>query len=108
MTTPFVAQLRSRADEIRLGTGEEPVITLRVQVAEAWDTVRIDAPPETPVAEVKRRALAVLAPDSRHHEDWVTKLNGWVVWDEWQSVTKAGAQSGSTFLLHRRRRQPVR
>jgi len=108
VTAPFVAQLRARADEVRLGTPEEPVITVRVQVAEAWDTVRIDAPPDTPVAEVKRRALAVLAPDSRHPEDWVTKLNGWEVLDEQQSITQVGARNGSTFLLHVRRRRPVR
>ena len=108
MTEPFVAQLRVRADELRLGTPEEPVITLRVQVAEAWDTIRIDAPPDTPVAEVKRRALAVIAPDARHPEDYVIKLNGWEVLDEQQSVTQAGAKNGSTFLAHVRRRRPVR
>jgi hypothetical protein len=108
VTAPFVAQLRTRADEIRLGTPDEPVVTLRVQVADAWDTVRVDAPPDTPVAEIKRRALAVMAPDARHPEDWVVKLNGWEVLDERQSVTQVGAKNGSTFLLHVRRRRPVR
>ena len=108
MSEPFVAQLRVRADEIRLGTPEEPVITLRVQVAEAWDTIRIDAPPDTSVSKVKERALAVVAPDAHHPEDYVVKLNGWEVLDEQQSVTQVGAKNGSTFLLHVRRRRPVR
>jgi hypothetical protein len=43
-TVPFVAQLRARPDVIRLGTGAEPVITVRVQSAETWDTVRVEAP----------------------------------------------------------------
>ena len=55
MSVPFVAQLRARPDAIRLGTAGEPVITVRVQVPEVWDTVRIDAPSETSVLTVKQR-----------------------------------------------------
>jgi hypothetical protein len=69
--TPFVAQLRSRPEAIRLGTAGDPVITVRVQVPETWDTVRIDAPPLTPVIELKMRALETLAPGAEPVE-WVT------------------------------------
>jgi hypothetical protein len=108
MTAPFVSQLRVRPDSVRLGTDDEPVITLRVQVAETWDTMRIDAPAETPVSAIKQRALEVLVPDAQHSVDYVTKLHGWEVLDEGVSAAAAGAVSGSTFLLHLRRRRPVR
>ena len=108
MTTPFVAQLRVRPDALRLGTDAEPVITMRVQVAEIWDTIRIDAPSDTPVSVIKERALKALVPDAPHPEEFMTKLNGWEVLDENVSVAEAGAVSGSTFLLHYRRRRPVR
>lgn len=108
MTTPFVAQLRSRPDILRLGTGGEPVITVRVQLAERWDTVRVDAPADTSVSVLKQRALEALAPDAPRPEEYVTKLNGWEVLDERSTLAAAGAVSGSTFLLHSRRRHPVR
>ena len=108
MTTPFTAQLRSRPGVIRLGTGNDPVITLRVQVPEVWDTVRIDAPPDTPVVVLKQRALEALMPDVQHHEGYVIKLAGWEVLDESVSLTDAGAKNGSIFLLTDRRRRPVR
>ena len=75
MSAPFTSQLRSRPEGIRLGTGNEPVITLRVQIPEVWDTIRVDAPADTPVSVVKERALQALMPDeSAHHADYVIKL----------------------------------
>jgi hypothetical protein len=108
MTPPFVAQLRVRPDTLRLGTGTGPVITLRVQVAEIWDTIRIDATADTAVSVVKQRALEALVPDAPQAEEFVTKLNAWEVLDENVSLAEAGAVNGSTFLLHYRRRRPVR
>ena len=108
MTTPFVAQLRVRPDVLRLGTGTEPVIMLRVQVAEIWDTIRIDAPADTTVRVVKQRALEALVPDAPHPDAFMTKLNAWEVLDENVSLAEAGAVNGSTLLLHYRRRRPVR
>lgn len=106
---PFTAQLRARPDAIRLGTGHEPVITLRVQIPEVWDTVRIDAPPDTPVLVIKERALQALVPDDTSHgADYVMKLAGWEVLDERVSLAEAGAGHGSIFLLTSRRRRPVR
>jgi len=60
VTTPFVAQLRSRPGVIRLGADGQPRITIRVQLAEAWDTVRVETPPTEPVGAVKAEALAAL------------------------------------------------
>jgi len=109
MSAPFTAQIRSRPDGIRLGTGNEPLITLRVQVPEVWDTIRIDAPAETPVSVVKARALEALMPDALPQlEHFVMKFAGWEVLDERVSLADAGATHGSIFLLTSRRRHPVR
>lgn len=105
--TPFVAQLRARPDAIRLGTPGSPVITVRVQVPETWDTVRVDASPDTAVLTVKERALETLMPGADQVE-FVTKLRGFEVLDETASLTTAGAVNGSTLLVTSRRRRPVR
>lgn len=107
MSAPFVAQLRSRPGAIRLGTTGEPVITVRVQVPEVWDTVRVDAPADTPVNTIKQHALEALAPGA-DGSDWVVKLRGFEVLDEGASLSVAGAKDGSTFLVTSRRRRPVR
>lgn len=109
MSTPFTASLRSRPDGLRLGTENEPVITLRVQVPDVWDTIRVDAPADTPVAVLKERALQALMPDeAMNHADFVMKLAGWEVLDERVALSDAGARNGSIFLLTSRRRHPVR
>lgn len=105
--TPFVAQLRTRPEAIRLGTAGSPVITVRVQVPEVWDTVRVDAPPDTPVLTVKERALEMLMSGANQIE-YVTKLRGWEVLDETASLEAAGVENGSTLLVTSRRRRPVR
>lgn len=105
--TPFVAQLRARPEVIRLGTTGEPVITVRVQVPEVWDTVRIDAPPSTPVLVLKQRALETLMIGAEQ-ADYVTKLRGFEVLDESASLASAGVVTGSTLLVTSRRRRPVR
>ena len=109
MSAGFTEQLRSRPDAIRLGTGTESVITLRVQVPEVWDTIRVEAPADTPVTVVKGRALEALMPDAATQpEQFVMKIAGWEVLDERVSLAAAGAKDGSIFLLTSRRRHPVR
>lgn len=105
---PFTATLRARPGTIRLGTADEPVITFRVQIPEVWDTVRFEAPADTPVAAVKRQALDAMLPDAPHESDFVVKLAGWEVLDERGSLSEAGVKSGSTLLITSRRRHPVR
>ena len=107
MSAPFVAQLRARPETIRLGTAGAPVITIRVQVPEVWDTVRVDAPPDMPVLTVKERALETLMPGS-DVALFVTKLRGFEVLDETASLSAAGVANGSTLLVTSRRRRPVR
>lgn len=110
MTAPFVTTLRARAATIRLDgamDGEE-TITVRVQMPEVWDTVRVEAPLAAPVMAVKARAIGALCPEVRFPDDLVVKLNGFEVLDERISLADAGATDGSTFLLTFRRRRPVR
>ncbi|MGQ0766353.1 MAG: hypothetical protein ACT4OZ_11880 [Gemmatimonadota bacterium] len=112
MTGPFTATLRTRergeGGELRLGTPGEPLVTFRVQIPEIWDTIRIEAPPDTPVSVIKERALATLLPDESSAQEFVMKIEGWEVLDERVSVSGAGARDGSIFLLTGRRRRPVR
>lgn len=108
MSAPFVAQLRARPGGVRLGVDGQPRITLRVQLLEAWDAVRVETPLSEPAASVKRAALAALRPEDQAADAYVLKLNGFEVLDESVSVADTGATNGSTFLLTYRRRRPVR
>ena len=105
---PFVATLRSRPGIVRLGGPDEPVATIRVQLAEAWDTLRFEVPLTEPVVALKVRALELLAPDADFHEEYVLKLHGFEVLDENAPIAATGARDGSIFLLTHRRRRPVR
>jgi hypothetical protein len=106
-SVPFVAEVRSRPGVIRLGAGEGERITVRVEVPEVWDVVRIETPPMETVLAVKNAALQALVPRADQRA-WVIKLRGFEVLDEALSLTDAGAVNGSIFLLTHRRRRPVR
>ena len=106
---PFVAQLRTRGNTIELAQPNGPGITLRVEMPEVWDVVRVHASPDARAITVKRRALEALMPGAElHDEDYVLKLNGWEVLDESASLAATGAVEGSIFLVTGRRRRPVR
>jgi len=107
-TTPFVATLRTRPDVLRVGAAGEPTITVRVQMPEVWDTIRVETPPSEPVLAVKVRALEALYPEADFHDEFVMKLNGFEVLDENASVADSGAVDGSIYLVTHRRRRPVR
>jgi hypothetical protein len=105
----LVAGLRTRPDGVRLcvGTGGA-CVTVRVEVPEVWDAVRVEAPPVATVQVVKTHALAALYPDGGKPEEFVMKFNGFEVLDEHATLRDLGAVEGSTFLLTSRRRRPVR
>ena len=107
---PFVSALRARGGTIVLGdpAAAGPRWTLRVEIPEVWDTVRVSAPPSEPVLSLKVTALAALVPDADYHEDFVVKLHGGEVFDENAALAAAGARDGSIFLVTSRRRRPVR
>jgi hypothetical protein len=105
---PFVASIRSRPEVVRLGTHDAPVITVRVHMPEVWDTLRIDAPPGTPVADIKSAALEQFTTGAANQSAYVVKLRGIEVLNESLSISAAGARNGSTFLITNRHRRPVR
>ena len=109
MTEPFVAQLRTRGDTIELASPSGPAITVRVQMPEVWNAVRVHASPDERAITVKRRALEALKPGAElRDEDYVLKLNGWEVLDESASLAATGAVDGSIFLVTYRWRRAVR
>jgi hypothetical protein len=106
MTTPFVTSLRARPETLVLGTA--PWVTFRVEMAEVWDAVRIQAPAAEPISAIKETAVEALYPNGASYADFVIKLNGYEVLDESVPLSQTGAVDGSTFLLTFRRRRPVR
>jgi hypothetical protein len=107
MSGAFAHQLRARGEPIRLGSGGE-ALRLRVQMAEQWDAVRVEAPPGEPVRAVKINALDRLQPGARAHDEYVVKFRGWEVHDETATLGDIGAKDGATLLIHHRKRRPVR
>jgi hypothetical protein len=107
VSTPFVAGLRARPETVHVGAQNGRTVTLRVEVPELWDVVRITAAPGTTVDEVKTASLHALNPRA-NPDAYVIKLRGFEVLDERASIEDAGALDGSIFLLTHRRRRPVR
>lgn len=104
----FVNQLRARGEPIRMAPEGATTITVRVEMAEIWDMVKLVVSPDEPVLGLKVRALSVLAPSADFHEEFVIKLKGWELFDENATLAAAGAIDGSSFLLQHRLRRPVR
>jgi hypothetical protein len=108
MTEAFVNQLRARRDPIAMCADPETCITIRVEMPEVWDTVRVVVSPQEPIVAIKVRALEALYPDGEFHEEFVLKLRGFEVLDENAPLSATGAIDGSCFLLTHRHRRPVR
>jgi hypothetical protein len=108
MSTPFVTELRARRAAIRLAPEDAPSITIRVEMPEVWDVVKVVCEPTQPVLAVKVAALQALYPEAEMHEDFVLKLRGWEILDESAPLGEAGVADGSILLLTYRRRRPVR
>ena len=106
-SAPFVANLRSRKSIIRLAPQGAEAITIRVEMPEVWDVVRMEVMPGDQVLEVKTRALEALMPGEDVNQ-MVVKLRGWEVLDETVSLADAGVIDGSILLMTHRRRRPVR
>jgi uncharacterized protein DUF2604 len=104
---PFVSELRTTDEVITLGGGPD-VLHVRVQVAELWDTARVDAGASEPVASVKKAALEKFYPDGVPVADFVVKVRGFEILNESMGLAESGIRDGSTLLLSRRRRRPVK
>lgn len=107
MSAPFVTTLRARRSTIRLASEGGQEITIRVEMPEVWDVVRIVAAPAQPVIDVKTAALNALFPDAAP-EEMVVKLRGWEILDEMASLADSGVDDGSILVMMFRRRRPVR
>ncbi len=82
-------------------------ITIRVEMPEVWDVVRVVAAPTQPVIDVKTAALNALFPEAAP-EEMVVKLRGWEILDEMASLADSGVVDGSILVMMFRRRRPVR
>ncbi|HEY8164531.1 MAG TPA: hypothetical protein VIF83_03160 [Gemmatimonadaceae bacterium] len=108
MSVPFVTSLRTAGDPIKVGDSDNP-LHIRVQVADLWDSVRVDAGGDQPVTAVKRAALAEFYPDGGVDPDeLVVRLHGFEILDEAKSLLDCSVRDGSILLLVSRRRRPVR
>ena len=108
MTEPFVSQLRSRTSTIRLVPSGATGITIRVEMPEVWDVVRLLVSPKEPLLTVKVRSLEALFPEAELHSDFVLKFRGWEILDESSPLSELGIENGAILLLTHRRRRPVR
>ena len=107
MSAPFVTTLRARSTTIRLAPENASAITIRVEMPEVWDVVRVVAAQAQSVSEVKAAALNALFPEAAP-EEMVVKLRGWEILDEMASLADAGVVDGSILVMMFRRRRPVR
>jgi hypothetical protein len=76
-------------------------------VQDAWDEVQLDLPPATPLAEVKRRALAA----TRVTGDpaaYLLKFRGAELQDESRTLAEAGMVPNGALIVLPKRRRPVR
>ena len=108
MTPSFVSQLRTQGEALELAAANASSITVRVEMPEVWNTVKVVVSPDSPVRDLKARALDALYPVGANELDFVLKLRGWEVLDEHATLKAAGAVEGSIFLLTHRRRRAVR
>jgi hypothetical protein len=108
MSNAVVNRLRARKVPLRLAPEGAPAITIRVEMPEVWDVIRVITPAEEPVLAVKTAALEALFPEAEFHEDFILKLRGWEILDESASLASVGVVDGSILLLTHRRRRPVR
>jgi hypothetical protein len=108
MPVPFVSELRTTDEVIMVGGGNGNLLHLRVQSAELWDALRVEAPDSATIKEVKLAALDKFFPDGYSTGEFVVKLRGFEVLNEDDSLSSSGVRNGSTLLLSRRRRRPVK
>lgn len=106
----FVSSIRTSGAALRLVPDGHagPVWSVRVQLLDAWDAVRVEVAPTTTVDAVIRAALRVLAGADVAVEAYDCKLRGVRIVRRDQSLASAGVADGSTLLLAMAARLPVR
>ena len=83
-------------------------MNVRVQLYEKWDRMSFDVKADSPVASLKRDALAEFGLDTALAADYEIKLQGFEIRNELESIGASGAKDGCTFLVAYRRRRAVR
>lgn len=103
---PFTATLRS-ARALSLGGADDTRLTFRVQWLDAWETLRVVAPPGLSVEAVVRAALQTWhAPGPA--EGYEVKLRGHPVDDPRAPLAAAGVGDGATLTVASRARRVLR
>lgn len=102
----FVNSLRVRPGTLQLGGAN--AMTVRVQLADAWESVAVEAGEGTALRAVKEAAFAAMGHPDELAADYVMKLHGAEVREESVALADSAARDGSTFILVRRQRRPVR
>jgi hypothetical protein len=82
-------------------------IPLRVTVLDTWEALDLSVSAETPVAELKRRALAA-ARVTRPAEGYLVKYRGAEVPEEGTTVAGAGFVPNGSLIVLPRARRPAR
>ncbi len=82
--------------------------TLRVCVADAWDTVSLGVTPSHTVRRVKAEGLAAAGRGSVDPELYEVKYHGALVLDEGATLESLNIPDGAPIIILRARRQPVR
>jgi hypothetical protein len=82
-------------------------LPIRIMVEDAWDQVNLDLPSQTPIAEAKRRALAMTHTDG-DPAGYMVKYRGAQLLDEQRTLAEAGVVSNAPLIVMARRRRPVR
>lgn len=108
MSVAFVRQLRARRLPLELAPPGPESVSFRVQAAEHWEVIRVVAPQDMTVGELKTRMCATFYPDYEYPDEFVFKLHGWEMLDENAPIGQSGIVNGSIILLGDRRRRPVR
>ncbi len=82
-------------------------LPVRVRVMPLWEDVLFDLAPETPIADIKRQALA-RSHSGAEPEAFLVKFRGAEVRDEHRTLAEVGVPPHGALIVMRRRRTPVR
>jgi hypothetical protein len=106
----FVSTIRTTGVPLRVvpdgHTG--PVWTVRVQLLEAWDAVRVEVAPTATIDALVRAALTQLGGATAQADAYDCKHRGVRIVRRDQSIAAAGVVDGATLLLALAARLPVR
>lgn len=82
-------------------------LPIRVMVQDVWNEVRLELPGNTPLGELKRRALDAVRV-IRDPAGYVLKFRGAELIDERCSLSDAGVVPNAALIVLPRHRRPVR